>query len=302
MSVDQAFSVEDRDGVMAGPVRRPANISRAAAGSIHDDETAHKLGFRGGTVAGNIHFEQFPPLLIAAFGEDWMRTGGLSLYFLNATTDGEPVQAFVGPRSERPEGGRRAQVWMEDANGLRVCEGTASVGPPDSGSALRAKLATVRKPEGLRILARSAVGDRVADVPSRLDSRHTTPRLEAITEPMAAYRDPSLHGELVAAPSVAIDALRVVEASLFRAEGEFVGMFGAIELQFLDGPVFVDHDYLAEARLLALSESPKTEVAWYESRLSDAKDGRAVAQLIMMTRLLKESSPLWTQPRAPEPR
>ena len=51
---------------------------------------------------------------------------------------------------------------------------------------------------------------------------------------------------------------------------------------------------LADGQVLALSESPKTEVAWYESTLKDPADGRVVARLIMMTRLLKGSSPLWT--------
>ncbi|MCR5879261.1 hypothetical protein [Phenylobacterium sp. J367] len=50
---------------------------------------------------------------------------------------------------------------------------------------------------------------------------------------------------------------------------------------------------MADGRVVALSESPKTEVAWYESNLRDAADGRAVARLLMMSRLLKASSPLW---------
>ena len=82
------------ENVIAGPVRRPRNLAAEIAGSIHDDKTASKLGFRGGTVAGSVHMDQFPPLLIEAFGPQWFETGSLSLYFRNATTDGEPVQAF----------------------------------------------------------------------------------------------------------------------------------------------------------------------------------------------------------------
>jgi homoserine kinase len=40
----------------------------------------------------------------------------------------------------------------------------------------------------------------------------------------------ALFGGLVAAPAVAIDALRAVEKPLFPTEGDYVGMFGAIEL------------------------------------------------------------------------
>jgi hypothetical protein len=89
--------------VIAGPVRRPCNVSAHVQGSIHDDATATALGFRGGTVAGSIHMDQFPPLLLEAFGQGWFETGSLSLYFRHATTDGEPVQAFV----ERPPPGER---------------------------------------------------------------------------------------------------------------------------------------------------------------------------------------------------
>ena len=53
------------------------------------------------------------------------------------------------------------------------------------------------------------------------------------------------------------------------------------------------HGGTASRRILALGDSHKTEVAWYESTLRDAKDDRMVARLLMMTRLLKGSSPLW---------
>ena len=288
-----AFEVEDRDGILAGPVRKPVNFSRGAKGSIHDDSTAQTLGFRGGTVAGNIHFEQFSPVLLTRFGEGWRKRGGLSLHFVNATTDGEPVQVFVGPTEEVGPDLRRAMTWMETPEGVRVNEGTAWVGGDDPGSALRVRMAAQRPATDLRILKGSKVGDTVRDIPSRLDGAVSLSRVEGVTEMLPEYRDASHFGELVAAPAVAIDVLRTVETPLFNAGADFVGMFGAIELQYLDGPIFLDHDYLADARLMALGESPKTEVAWYESTLRDAKDKRVVARLLMMTRLLKGSSQLW---------
>ena len=182
---------------------------------------------------------------------------------------------------------------METPEGVRVNEGTAWVGGDDPGSALRLRMAAQRPATDLRILKGSKVGDTVRDIPSRLDGAISLRRLDGVTEPLAEYRDAAAFGELVAAPAVAIDVLRTVETPLFKAGADFVGMFGAIELQYLDGPVFLDHDYLADARLMALGESPKTEVAWYESTLRDARDDRIVARLLMMTRLLKGSSSLW---------
>jgi hypothetical protein len=70
--------------VLAGPVRRPRNIAAVVAASIDDDDTATPLGFRGGTVAGGIHIDQFR----------------------HATTDLEPVRAFL----ERPPRQRDVQT------------------------------------------------------------------------------------------------------------------------------------------------------------------------------------------------
>ena len=44
--------IEVRDHLLVGPLRRSVNNASKVAGSIHDDATATKLGFRGGTVAG----------------------------------------------------------------------------------------------------------------------------------------------------------------------------------------------------------------------------------------------------------
>src|SRR5437773_2612211 len=87
--------ITERDGVLIGPLREPRNLAANKAGSIHDDCQAQRLGFRGGTVAGSIHMEQFPPLLVRAFGPRWFEAGGLACYFRNATMDPEPVRAFV---------------------------------------------------------------------------------------------------------------------------------------------------------------------------------------------------------------
>jgi hypothetical protein len=54
--------------IVAGPLWAARNWSADdGAGSIHDDETASKLGFRGGTVAGDVHMNQFPPVLQKRF-------------------------------------------------------------------------------------------------------------------------------------------------------------------------------------------------------------------------------------------
>jgi hypothetical protein len=56
-------------GRIVGPLRRSVNQAQDVKGSIHNDKVASKLGFRGGTVAGSIHLELFPPVLLMAFGD-----------------------------------------------------------------------------------------------------------------------------------------------------------------------------------------------------------------------------------------
>jgi hypothetical protein len=42
-----------------------------------------------------------------------------------------------------------------------------------------------------------------------------------------------------------------------------------------------------------VSESPKTEVLWYRTEARKTGSEKIVAELTMMTRLLKDSSPLY---------
>ena len=82
--------------ILTGPVWAARNWSAdEGAGSIHDDATASELGFRGGTVAGDVHMNQFPPVLLRVFGDSWFERGNLSLSFKNATIDLERVQVFA---------------------------------------------------------------------------------------------------------------------------------------------------------------------------------------------------------------
>ncbi len=121
-------SSSENEDVVVGAVRRPHNGALHFADSIHDDATANRLGFRGGLVAGSVHFDQFPPLALDIFGSKWFETGSLSLYFKHATTDQEPVQAFMERPSRVGDNGQ-TRAWMKTEDGTElISEGTASVG------------------------------------------------------------------------------------------------------------------------------------------------------------------------------
>ena len=70
----QAFDTEitETEGALIGPWRQPQPDAAAqvydAHASIHDDATAQKLGFKGGTIEGPTHFSQFAPLCVRVCG------------------------------------------------------------------------------------------------------------------------------------------------------------------------------------------------------------------------------------------
>jgi hypothetical protein len=279
--------------VLAGPVRRPRNLSASVAGSIHDDATATALGFRGGTVAGSVHMDQFPPLALRAFGNGWFEAGSLSLYFRHATTDGEPVRAFI----EQPPRPRDVQTraWATTTDDVLVAEGTAGNGSPAEPSALRERDLRPVDPAQLRILRSLRPGAVLGDIMVESDGERQRQRIDqgGMTEPLDWYTGPSHWGGPIAAPSAVVDLLyRRLLGEAKLGMGDHVGLFGAIEIRFRSGPVFTDARYRVTGEVVALSDTPKTEVLWFDSRAFDG-DGGLVAEMRMMLRQLKQSSPLY---------
>lgn len=276
------FATEYIDGALFGPWRAPTNIAADAEGTIHADSTAQALGLKGGTVAGSIHMEQFTPLALAAFGPEWTARGGLSLYFRSPTRDGEAVRAALGACVDGV-----APAWMISEAGARVCEGEAWLGAEPPATALRQRLAALPAAQDLRILAGARLG-QTATATGRIDQNRLARDLPGVTERLSLYAAPT-H----ALPcNLAVDVLRAPEPALVRLPDGVVGLYGAIELHMLAGPLRAEVDYRVEAQIAAVSETPKTEVLWYESRAFDAA-GAPVASMLMMSRIMKASSPRW---------
>ncbi len=278
---------------LKGPVRHGRNLSFGAKGSIHDDDTAKEIGFRGGTVAGDIHLDQFAPLLIDAFGPNWFETGSLSLHFKHATTDNEPVIAFV----ERPTATENTQVraWMETPEGIVVCEGTAGIGNPSEPTALYGRDLRPVDPNTLRIMRGVVIGEPLDGGTLQPRAKEQASRIadHLITEPLPWYTDSSPWGDLIASPLTIAQLLHWEPVQpLARRLPPFIGMFGAIEIRLRNGPVRLGHDYRVTGQVVAVSDSPKTEVLWYDTQAVD-ESGDLIATLRMMTRLVKASSPLY---------
>lgn len=275
--------------VINGPVWHGVNWSAdAGEGSIHDDETAEKLGFRGGTVAGDIHMNQFPPVLVEIFGDQWFRSGNLSLNFKAATVDREPVQVFA----EVPAAGEtQTRVWMERDDGLLVCTGTAAIGD-HSGSELRARDLRPCDPAELKILRNLRPGMSMGHFELILDPTKQFERYDSnlISDPLPEYRSGEKWGEPVAAPCTFVEYLWGPPTQFIRPEiGEAVGLFGAIEIGHVSGPFLLNQPYHIDSEVVAVGQSPQTEYFWYDTT-ARRPDGELVANFRMMLRFMKSSS------------
>ena len=301
--------ITERDGVLYGPLRAPTNPGRETAGNIHSDEDARNLGFRGGLVAGSIHMEMFPPLLVRAFGERWLERGSLSLYFLTPTLHGEEVRAALGVV---PEGVADAQVeaWAERPDGQRICEGTASVGDvPPERAALHVRELDRHAPNELRILAGAKAGDSFPVVDTAVEQAVIDERLAVITEPMVWYRDAARWGGTLPTPVNLVNALIApANAYLESIRAGAIGLYGAIELRNVNGPFLAGKTYRAGGTLLHVGDSPKTEYVWFDTWADDpsagsgqapsAGAGKRVAEMRMQLRFMKASSPLYQETAA----
>ncbi|MEX2394125.1 MAG: hypothetical protein WD826_06570 [Actinomycetota bacterium] len=278
------------DGQLVGPLRRSVNQAQGVRDSIHNDAVASKLGFRGGTVAGSIHLELFPPLLLQAFGDKWLERGTLSVNFRNPTTDREPVRAYVTQPSV--DGDTQVDVRVEREDGLLVGEGTASVGDATEPSALLQLDLDRFEPGELRILAGVSGGDPIPEADMAMPAEVQTARMDVITEPLEWYTD-SPWGGPIASPATIVHFLYAHPARVLgKNAGRAVGLFGAIETRQVNGPLVLDRSYRVGGEIVAVGQSPKTEYVWFES-YANAEDGTRVAEMRMQLRWMKESSPLY---------
>lgn len=288
---------------LCGPLREPkqmlADQQYSGHSSIHDDNMAEKLGFRAGPIEGPTHFSQFVPLLAEIWGRDWFERGCFSAHFQNMVVEGEQVRAFV----ERPApGATRVRCWAEKADGTPVLEASASLGPDDGPSLLDERMARLRPPERLVILADLQVGMQGArEERVRMDAdQHMgdlypfslNQKLERITEnsPWYSQADSSPWGRaIIPLEMVSVLAEYSSKLAAFPVRQPVIGLFADQEIRMVDGPLFVGEDYLIRREVVALSESKRTESYWVRSRIYSADGSQLKAEMLLNHATLKHS-------------
>lgn len=278
--------------IIRSEVRRPVNEYLELENSIHNDSVAQPLGLRGGTVAGSVHMDQFPPTLLRAFGNEWFETGSLSLNFKNATTDGEPVSVVVTEPSHQTDS--QTQVRVEREDGLLVAEGTASCGTAGEATYLHTIDLKPELSSELRIFRSLSPGVVLAEHSGMVLSEDARNKEAAgtITEPLPWYSGPSPWGGPVASPSAIVRMLyRPTSTRTSQLSGGAVGLFGAIEICHVNGPVMADTEYRVQSKVVSVGQSPKTEYVWFDSTATFRE--KTIATMRMQLRYMKASSSLY---------
>ena len=125
-------------------------------------------------------------------------------------------------------------------------------------------------------------------------------------EPMAWYQDASPWGPPIASvgsTAALMFRLLVGDGEVHHHDrisphvGDASGMFGAFEIAYEAGPVFLDRPYWVEGVVVGVGESPKTEYLWWDATASD-EAGVVVARMRHLLRFLKASSPLYPELQA----
>ena len=292
---------------LAGPWRRPHQMLHAqiydSHASIHDDATAQKLGFQGGTIEGPTHFSQFAPLCERLWGKAWFETGSISAHYRNPSFEGEEVQAILA----KPEPGQlQSAIQMVKHDGTEVLRGTASVGVGKLPTALEQRLTELKPLADPVILRDVKVGMKTARQTVRMEFEQNmgdlypfslADKLKVITEPSPWYgnRSDNPWGR----PIIPIEMLSVLFQYRSKEDrlpmwGPAVGLFADQEIRLARGPLFAGEDYQTEREVIALSGSRRTESLWVRTSVFASGDV-PVASMLLNLASIKDSYAPYSQ-------
>lgn len=291
--------------ILKGELRRPVNLlteqKYAGHKSLHDDAEAARLGIKAGPIEGPTHFSQFVPLLADVWGRAWFEQGCFSCHFLNMVFEGEEVRAEI---DEPAPNATRTLARAFKADGTSVLEASASVGPNHGETLLEGRLKALRPAGDLVILADLKVGMSGADneVVRMGPEQHMgdlypfslADKLKVITETDPMYSD--ANASPWGRPVIPLEMVSVLanyssHVARFPVKNPSIGLFADLEIRMIDGPLFVDQDYLLRREVVALSESRRVENYWVRTRIFDAAGKKQVAEMLLNHGVMKASYP-----------
>ena len=303
MRAFETVIVETPDS-LAGPWRRPHQMLHAQVydshTSIHDDATAQKLGFQGGTIEGPTHFSQFAPLCENLWGNAWFETGCISAHYRNPSFEGEEVQAIL---AKPGSGQRQCNIQMVKRDGTEVLRGTVSVGQDAPMTALDRRLTELKPLADPVILRDVQVGMKTKRQTVRMDFDQSMgelypfslgEKLAVITETSAFYRAEGTAGNPWGRPIIPIEMISVLCQYTARQDrmplrGPAVGLFADQEIRLTKGPLYVGEAYEIDREIVFLSGSRRTESLWVKTRVYAPGQTEVLATMLLNSATMKES-------------
>lgn len=287
-------------GAYRSPRQMLGNQSYDNHASIHDDNMAADLGFKGAPIEGPTHFSQFAPLLHQLFGDAWFERGCFSSHYLNMVVEGEEVRAFA----ELPDENGVSNVWAEKRDGTLVLQGTASVGPNHPESELDRRRAKLRPSEQLVILADCHVGMKgkepeiaIMDFDQHMGELYPfslNNKLAKITESSPWYtqeggKDSPWGRAIIPFEMISVLTQYTSKTAGFPARGPAVGLFADQEIKLIKGPLFVNQSYRLEREIVALAESRRVETNWILTKVYEENGDEVIAECLLNSATLKDS-------------
>lgn len=282
-------------GPLRAPVQMLAEQEYAGHTSVHDDETAAKLGLAGAPIEGPTHFSQIDPLAVDRWGQVWFERGCVSSHFLNMVVEGDEVRAALEPVTAT-----LARITAEKADATPVLVGTASIGRTDPTELDPRRQRALEDPGQLYIVDQLEIGMRVSvpepvtmgfdDHNGNLYPFTLAQKLDSITERSSWYlADGDSPWGRPIVPTEMISVIAHRSNAHFPVRGPAIGLFIDLEVRFVDGPVYVGRPYLVEHTLVGIGQTKRVESYWTESTLTDADTGVHAATVLLHQGVFKAS-------------
>jgi len=306
MQLPFATSIQDTGAELIGPLRVPRQMLAEQKyddhTSIHDNETAQKFGFKGGTIEGPTHFSQFAPLCVALWGPQWLAQGTLSAHYRNACFAGDKVRALV---TKPKDGGTYTTIRMEREDGTEILRGTAAMGGNNPPSALEQRISELTAPDTPVILRDVPVGMRTKRIAVRMDADQNmgalypfslTQKLQAITETSPWYSAEGATSSPWKRAIIPVEMVSVLlnyssDAAGFPVRKPVVGLFADQEIRMHRGPLLVGQAYEMDREVVALSGSRRTESLWIRTRVFAPGSEEVLATMLLNAAYMKDSFP-----------
>jgi hypothetical protein len=284
---------------LIGPWRRPAQMlaeqEYGGHTSVHDDETAAKLGLAGAPIEGPTHFSQIDPLAVERWGRAWFERGCVSSHFLTMVVEGEEVRAALEPLTASA-----GRISAEKRDGTPVLTGTASIGRDDVTELGERRHRGLDDPGRLYVVDQLEIGmhEAVADPVTMGFDDHNgnlypftlAQKLDRITERSSWYdadRDSPWGTPIIPTEMVSVLAHR--SGAHFPVRGPAVGLFVDLEVRYVEGPVFVGRPYRIEHTIVGIGQTKRVESYWTESTVVDAETGVHAATVLLHQGVFKAS-------------